>query len=117
MEVRGLGSSRHETSEYVTQNLYFPGIDDKGQAVLACVRRELHIVDDLRAKMLIGNDIIGPEGIVIDVANKKAYIGSCKTEIKVTARPQGEFVRRNIHAMLAYRNSPSFKHDLAYQNG
>lgn len=97
LKVRGVGSSKHETSEYITQDLYFPGTDAKGNEVLACIRRELHIVDELRAKMLIGNDIIGLEGIVIDVANKEAYIGSCKTKIKVTAHPRGEFVRRKIH--------------------
>ena len=33
--------------------------------------------------MLIGNDIISPEQIVIDIANKLARIGSCYLNIKI----------------------------------
>ena len=101
LRVREVGASKHETSEYVTQDLYLPGIDDQGRKVLAYLRRELHIVDNLRVKMLIKNDIIRPEGIVIDIANKKARINSCKTTVDITARPRGEFVRKKIYARLA----------------
>ena len=97
LRVRGVGSSHHETSEYITQRIYLPATDDDGKPILACLHRELHIVDNLRAKMLIGNDIIGPEGIVIDVANKQARIGSCKATAKVTAKPRGEFVRKRVY--------------------
>lgn len=101
LRVRGVGSSQHETSEYLVTPCYFPGIDDHGNRVLACARREIHIVDGLRANMLIGNDFIGPEGISIDIANQKAYIGSCKTSIAVTARQRGQYVRRKIQALSA----------------
>lgn len=86
LRVRGVGSSKHETSEYITQDLYFPGTDGKGDKVLACARRELHLVEDLRVKVLIGNDIIGPEGITLDVANKKARIGSCGVTVQISRR-------------------------------
>ena len=52
LRVRGVESSKHETSEYITQDIYFPGTDDKGDKVLACAGRELHLVDDIRVKML-----------------------------------------------------------------
>ena len=97
LRVRGVGSSHHETSEFVTQHIYLPAIDDQGNPILACFYRELHIVDNLRAKMLIGNDIIGPEGIVIDIANKQARIGSCNATASITAKPRGEFVRRKVY--------------------
>lgn len=101
LRVRGVGSSQHETSEYLVTPCYFPGIDKHGNEVLACARREIHIVDGLRANMLIGNDFIGPEGISIDIANQKAYIGSCKTSITVTARQRGQYIRRKIQALSA----------------
>ena len=70
LRVRGVRSNHYETSEYVTQKIYLPATDDDGNSILVCLYRELYIVDNLRAKMLIGNDIIGPENIVIDIANK-----------------------------------------------
>ena len=33
--------------------------------------------------MLIGNDIISPKQIVIDIANKSARVGSCYLNIKI----------------------------------
>ena len=98
LRVRGVGASHHETSEFITQRIYPPAIDGNGKSILACLYRELHIVNNLRAKMLIGNDIIGPEGIVIDVANKQARIGSCNATAKITPKPRGEYVRRKILA-------------------
>lgn len=59
LSVWGVGGSRHETSEFVILQMYLPG-QKNGQQVLTSVKREVHIVDDLRAKMLIGNAIIGP---------------------------------------------------------
>ena len=101
LRVRGVGSIKHETAEYVIADLYFSGTDSQGNKVLACLRREIHIVDDLRAKLLIGNDIIDPEGIVVDVVNKSAFIGSCKIKIEIFARPRGEFIKKKIHVKSA----------------
>ena len=101
LRVHGVGSSTHETSKYILHEIYFSDTDESNKRVLACVRRELHLVDDLRAKMLIENDIIGPESIVIDVANKKAYIASCGVTVRVSARPRGEFVKRRVHLNTA----------------
>ena len=109
LRVQGVGFLQHETSEYLVTPCYFPGIDKHGNKVLACVRREIHIVDGLRAKMLIGNDFIGLEGITIDVAREKAYITSCKTSITVTARQCGQFIRRKVHTVSAITISPHSK--------
>ena len=98
LKVRGLGTSKHETSEYVTSPVYLPAVDkNTDKKILACVRREVHIVDDLRAKMLIGNDILGPEKIVVDIARGKAYIGSCDAFTTITAHQRGSFFRRHVH--------------------
>ena len=90
LPVRGIGISKHETSEYVTVPIYLPGVQDtgpnSGSKALACIRRELHLVDNLRANMLVGNDILGPEEIVINIYQKKATVGSCGMTIEIDAR-------------------------------
>ena len=48
--------------------------------------------------MLIGNDIISPEQIVIDIANKSARIGSCYLNIKINTYQRGQYVRRTVLA-------------------
>lgn len=89
LKVRGMGTSKHKTDEYVLETLYFPAISNEGQQVVACIRRELHLVDNLRANILIGNDIIDAEGITIDIAKEKAYIPGCKATVPITAKQRG----------------------------
>ena len=68
LKVRGIGASKYKILEYVTIPIYLPGIDKNGSPILVYFRKELHIIDNLRAKILIGNNIIRPEEIIINLA-------------------------------------------------
>ena len=98
LRVRGVGPLGQESHDYVAIPCYLPATHDSGEKVLICFQREFHIVDDLRAKMLIGNDIIAPEGIVIDVAEKTARIRSCNATVAIEARQRGQYIRRKVYA-------------------
>ena len=65
--------------------------------MLIYLRRELYIVDNLRVKMLIKNNIIKSKEIIINVINKKAKINNYSIMINITARPRSDFVRRKIY--------------------
>lgn len=67
LRVRDVKATKHETSDYITTSIYLSEVDDFDNRVLACIRREIHLVDDLRIKMLIENDIISSKNIVIDI--------------------------------------------------
>ena len=69
--------------------------------MLIYLRRELHIIDNLRAKMLIKNNIIKSKEIIINVVNKKVRINSYSTTINITTRSRGEFIRRKIYIKLS----------------
>ena len=47
--------------------------------------------------MFIENDIFKSKDFIIDVINKKTHINNYKTEIKISTRPQNEFIKRNVH--------------------
>ncbi len=68
--------ARHMTDEYCVLDLYVPGTV-KGQAAMAHMRREVHLVNDLKARMLMGMDILGPERILVDAGEEKLIIRSC----------------------------------------
>lgn len=85
--VRGLGDTKHRTDEYAISSMYFPGIKD-GKRALAKVTREVHLVDDL----------IGPEKIVIDIANKSAHIGSCDVTVDLEVKTARTVVHERVHA-------------------
>ena len=106
LRVKGLGSAMHDTDEYVLVPIYIPAVRKDGIKVLCRIHREIHLVDNLKAHMLLGNDIIGPEKIVLDVAQNKAYIGSCGATATITSRQRGPYQRRTIHARKALTIAP-----------
>lgn len=71
--VRGIGPDQHPTSAYVKLSLYLPGKEGR----TAVLRRKFHVVEALKANMLIGVDVIRPEGIVINGKLGIATIDSC----------------------------------------
>lgn len=68
--------------------------------------RELHLVDGLRANMLIGNDIIGPELISINIAERIALVGSCGVCIPISARQRSQLLIRKVLSVEAMTLPP-----------
>ena len=96
--VRGIGSNQHTTAEYVNLNIYVPGSHDAdGRPVQALLKRPAFIVDDLRAKMLIGMDILASEHIDLVISTRTGHIGSCATNFQLTvAPPSRPFVKHDV---------------------
>ena len=96
--VRGIGANKHTTSEYVNLNVYIPGhhATDR-RPVEAFLRRPAYVVDGLRAKMLIGMDVMTPESVDLVISKEIGYIGSCRTTFELTiAPPARPFLRRDV---------------------
>ena len=94
---RGIGAAKHVTDEYCLIDLCIPNTA-KGRALAAHIRKQVHIVDSLKAKMLMGIDILGPERMSIDVEKQKLIIRSYNNltaDIKVKAKDNVE-VRRHV---------------------
>ena len=70
LQVRGVSTTKYKTSDFISIAVYLPSVDSLGNKVLVYIKREFYLVDNLRAKILIGNNIIAPEKIVIDISNK-----------------------------------------------
>ena len=68
LKVRGVGTSKYKTLEYVIISIYFLGVNNKNNSLfLVYFCKKLYLIDSLRAKILIGNNIISLEGIVINL--------------------------------------------------
>jgi hypothetical protein len=74
INVKGIGTIPKESWETIVMPVYLPDISG---TKLAKLTREFHIVKDLDCGIIFGNDVIEPEGIIIDVRQKKASITSC----------------------------------------
>lgn len=97
--VRGIGSSQHQTDQYAIVPMMFEGTQDE-EKVFACIYREVHLVKELKANLLIGTDILGPEEVILDLGLGKAYLGSCKVSIPILVKsrsnsPNG--IQRPVH--------------------
>ena len=76
-----------------------PGVI-KGKPHLAHIKRDFHIVVHLKAKMLLGMDLIGPEMIDTNIKRRVAIIGSCQgLEVPLYIKPrQGGKIKRIVRA-------------------
>jgi len=61
--IRGISEKKYKASEYINVNLYLLG--EEGHTIL--IRRELYVFDNLLVRVLIGVDVIKPEGFTIDL--------------------------------------------------
>ncbi len=96
LQVRGIKASKHKSEEFAALSLYFLGKNNAGQLVYVSLTCEIHMVEDLRANLLIGNNIMFPKGFVIVVRRKKALIGSCEVTISIDARQWEQFLARKL---------------------
>lgn len=98
MKVRGIGASKHKSTEFAALLLYFLGKNDAEQLVYAALKCEIDLIKGLRANSLIGNDILSLKGIVIDINRKSALIGSCEVTITINAKQQRQFLVKKLFA-------------------
>jgi hypothetical protein len=74
VHIKGVGDEMYLSKESLVLDVFFPDVTNTR---LAKITREFHIVQDMDCGLLIGNDIIEPEGIVIDLAKKRMQISAC----------------------------------------
>ncbi|TAQ83100.1 hypothetical protein B7494_g8576 [Chlorociboria aeruginascens] len=92
--VRGISDLKHPTTEYIVLVFYL-----EGEHSYACITREVHLVDNLQAKMLIGVDILGPERIDISITKRVATVGQCDDiDIPLRIMQRGPRVARSVLA-------------------
>lgn len=96
LKVREIEASRYKSEEFVALSLYVPGRDNADQQVYASLTCKIHLVKDLRANLLIDNDIILPEGFIIDIKKRSVLIRSCKVTVPINIRQKGQFFIRKL---------------------
>jgi hypothetical protein len=59
--VKGVGGKSHSFVDYTVLNFYIKGSTNKTKNAMAHIQREIHVMDNLGPKLLMGIDIIGLE--------------------------------------------------------
>ena len=76
INVRGIGAHACKCTEYTSIPFYIPG-EKNGKPLIAHFTRYAYVVDNLKANMLIGVDVLAPEDMEINFRMRRLTIGSC----------------------------------------
>ena len=96
LKIRDFETKMHETSEYVITNIHlFDTKNDK--KITSIIRREIHLIDDLKINMLFENDIMKSEKIVIDIAKKFVVVNSIDVTIFLKTRFVKNVIQKSMH--------------------
>lgn len=79
--IKSIGIATHFSKNFIYIFFNFFKINNDSKPVLAKIKREIYLIEGLKTKMLVSNDILISKKLVLDLSNKKAIIFSCNTKI------------------------------------
>lgn len=95
--IRDLEISKHQIDEYVIVSLYMIEKNKQENEIRTMFCREVHLVNDLKANILIDMNIMSFESIVVDSSTRIARIESCKIIVLVEIRTSNNIISKSIH--------------------
>jgi hypothetical protein len=109
INVRDIENVLHQFSAYVMLDLYLDELfDDK--KIRDHMRREFHVMNDLKCKLLMRLDIMISEEMIINLADKSLIILTCEkliVSIRINLKPNSR-IRRIVHSkefVIVFSNS------------
>lgn len=85
-KVKGIGAFKYKSDEFFFTIFYILGFDWGGSEVYIYIKSELHLVEDLKPNILIGNNILYIKYFLINFTNLSTHILECKVSIEIAAR-------------------------------
>ena len=96
IKIREIDKSLILSFEYVILNFILQNVLDE-KSVIDKLRRQIHIIDDLKTNMLINSNILNLKKMLIDY-NKKVLVFNCCRDMKILM--QMKFLREKINKMI-----------------
>ena len=96
LKIRDFKTKMHETSKYVITNIHlFDTKNDK--KITSIIRREIHLIDDLKINMFFENDIMKSERIVINITKKIVVVNNIDVTIFLKTRFVKNVIQKSMH--------------------
>ena len=96
--IREIVIDQHQTFEYVIASMYF--LDQKNDKIVKIIiRREIHLINNLKINMLIDNDVIDSKKWNIDNEHNKITIDSCDVTIFIDIRRRSS-IDQSMHKSM-----------------
>ena len=99
--VRELNTTKHFIDKYVIVLMYFSEKNNHDKLVRAKITRKVHFVNNLKANMLIENDVLKSKKFDIFTFTSTVYIESCKVIISIFIKNRFISQSTTIHFIKA----------------
>lgn len=96
LKVRGIVTSKYKLNEFVFATLYILSLNQRGLEVYVCIKYALHLIEGLKANVLIGNNVFYTKSFTINLTNTSANILKDQISIDITTKTHSQFLRYNI---------------------
>lgn len=83
--VRGIGASKHMSEKFAFTIIYISSIDKNGRKIYVCINRKLHLIDGLKANILIGNNVLCIKSFAINRSTSSTFIYNWDIKIDISA--------------------------------
>ena len=77
--------------------IYILGTNTSENRVKAFITRKVYIIDNFKAKILIGIDIMGLKSMNIFIAKKEIYIENYKISSPINIKIRGQSIQRAVY--------------------
>lgn len=98
LKVSGIGTFKHKSQEFALIAFYISSLNQEGLEVYTNIKCKLHLVEDLKANILIDNNVFYIEGFSINFTNAFVHIPNCEIDIVISARYYSEFLKHKVLA-------------------
>lgn len=116
--MQELNIVKHIIDKYVVISMYFEDIDNAKKFAKIVIIKEVHLVKDFKARLLIENDVLSSESIDIFNFTELVFIKSCEIIIQITTKSIHKFFwfEKVVTIFLALAFSTSSTSDCVLSN-
>ena len=82
--MRDLEANKHSTDQYAVTSMYFNEKDKNDKSIWAMITRKIHVMNELKANILIDNNVLSSKMFDISMLISTAYIENCDVIISST---------------------------------
>ena len=117
MKVCGFGNVLFTITEHFPIDCRIQGETTDGTTqIIIDFTRHVYIIEKFKTKILIKNDVFGPELIIPDVGKEKFIIGSCKNmTVKFNVKKVGPPIKRVVRSSGIIKISAKFNSNIFFR--
>ena len=95
--VRNIDANKYRTKKYVICFIYFRDTNDQRRKIRVCIRREIHLMKELKINVLIETNILTSKKFVLNFKKNETSIKSCSVIISIMFKRHEKIINQIIN--------------------